>query len=395
MTVLNSWQKLDRVLSGKPFGDGSSGNATISSDPATRASLTTVASGETAITIGTAILSNGDVFALYQARGTGVGQWEINKVASGGGSTSIVCSKALQYSYSTTGANVAQVIKIPQYDEVTLSNFTVGAWDGEKNGITFIVGKTSIGGTGTLTFAGGNGAASAGGSGQTVAGGTGGGFRGGIGRNASAGDQGEGSAGAGSATNSANGNGGGGGITTPSDGSGGGGGGNGAAGSVSTGSTQVAAGGEAVGSVDLVTMVLGGGGGGAYKQQTNPTASGGSGAAAIVLISKAIDISSMTLINLNGGNGGVPSGGATGGGGGSGGACLVVCQTAVLGTNKITASAGTGGNSGQYDGGNGSVGRIAIHHLGTVTGTTTPTFEDVEDTSLVESGGDSNNIMFM
>ena len=75
-----------------------------------------------------------------------------------------------------------------------------------------------------------------------------------------------------------------------------------------------------------------------------------------------------------------------GGGGGAGGSCLIACQVATLGTNVITATAGTGGASGGAggNGGNGSVGRIAIHHSGTVTGTTNPTFTDVSDGSLTE-----------
>jgi hypothetical protein len=239
MAILNSFQKITRVLPGQPFGSGGAGNATLSADPATRATLTTVASGQTAITIGTAILSNGDVFALYQARGTGVGQWEINRVSSGGGTTSITCQKALNYSYASSGASVAQVIKIPMYGIVTLSNFTVGAWDGTKGGITFICGKTSIGGTGTLSFKGGDGANSSSGDNQTVAGGTGGGFRGGLARNdaqdTARSNAAEGTVGAEVAyQTAANGSGGGAGGATAGDQGGGGGGGNRVAGSNGT-----------------------------------------------------------------------------------------------------------------------------------------------------------------
>jgi hypothetical protein len=66
---------------------------------------------------------------------------------------------------------------------------------------------------------------------------------------------------------------------------------------------------------------------------------------------------------------------------------LVVCQTAALGTNALVSTGGAGGTGSGGNGGGGSVGRIAIHHSGAITGTTNPTFTDVEDTTLVESGG--------
>ena len=72
------------------------------------------------------------------------------------------------------------------------------------------------------------------------------------------------------------------------------------------------------------------------------------------------------------------------GGGGAGGSVLVVCATATLNTTKITAAAGSGGVGGEVNGSNGGAGIIAVHHSGTVTGTTSPTFTDTTDTSLVE-----------
>lgn len=59
---------------------------------------------------------------------------------------------------------------------------------------------------------------------------------------------------------------------------------------------------------------------------------------------------------------------------------------AVLGSNLLTATGGAGGTETRA-GGNGSTGRIAVHHYGTVTGTTNPTFTDVTDASLIETGG--------
>ena len=136
MAVLNSWQRIDRVISGKPWGDGSAGNETISADPNKRVSLSTVSSGQTSITVGATSLSNGDIIVLHQTRGTGAGQWEINQVSSGGGTTSITLATATQYSYTTSGASVAQVIKASLNDVVTVNAHTITAWDDSTGGIS-------------------------------------------------------------------------------------------------------------------------------------------------------------------------------------------------------------------------------------------------------------------
>jgi len=372
MAILNSWQKLDRVLPGTPFGNGSAGNVTISSDPNTRATASGSATS-TSLTIGSAILSNGDVFVIHQTQGTGVTQWEINRASSGGGTTSITCQTALQYTY---GAG-AQVIKFPLNDAVTLGNFTQTSWDGSTGGVTVVCGKTSIGGSGTVTLSGNNGATSGSGS-SDAAGGIGRGFNGGNGRYGSAASQGVGTGGAGAGSKAANGNGGGGGNSAGGDG-GGGGGNSAAGGNADSANGNGGAGGAAVGAADLTTMSIGGGGGGSRRDGTGAGERGGGGAGGgiIILISKAIDISSAT-ITANGGNAG---GTYWGGGGGAGGSGLIVCKTAVLGTNKITATAGAA----VTHGGNGSVGRIAVHHSGAVTGTTNPTFTDQSDPALIET----------
>jgi hypothetical protein len=380
MAELNVWQRINRVLPGLPFGNGISGNATLSSS-SSRTTLSAVSSGQTAITIGAAILSNGDIFALHQSQGVGAGQWEINKVVSGGGTTSIVCDKPLQYDYVAP----AQVIKIVLYNNVTLNSYSVTPWDGSVGGIDFICGKTSITGTGILDFNGGPGGITGAGNDLTAAGGSGGGYRGGPGRNAveSGGIQGEGSSSYGIGSPSANGEGGGGGAGVPDDGSAGAGGGHGGVGSPN--SSANATPGGIGGTVDLIGMIFGGGGGGGYKIRANPTAGGGSGAGILVLISRNIDISGMTSVTLTGGNGGVV--GETGGGGGAGGSCLAFCISGIFGDGILVAGGGIGGNSGQYDGGNGGVGVIAVHHSGIVTGSTTPAFTDVLDPTIVESVG--------
>src|SRR5258708_2588576 len=169
MSNLNAWQKLDRVIAGRPFGDGAAGNSTISSDPNTRATASG-SSGSSSLTIGSSVLSNGDVFVIHQTQGSGHDQWEINKVLSGGGTTSITCFAPLHYSYGSG----AQVIKFSMNSNVTVNNHTIAGWDGSKGGIEVICGRISVVGSGTIT-------------------GTGTGFRGGSNSGSSAdGQQGEG-----------------------------------------------------------------------------------------------------------------------------------------------------------------------------------------------------------
>ena len=370
MAVLNDWQKITRVISGKPFGDGSGGDATISSDPNTRATITASASGNTA-TLGSAILSNGDVFMAHQTQGSGAGTWEINKVVSGGGTTSVVCMKNFVNTFGTG----AQAIKIPMYSTATISSYIPTPWNGSVGGIDVICGSVAITGSGTITL-------------------TGKGFDGGNGASPDGATayQGESTTGAGGQATTQNGMGGGGSKKMAGDYcSGGGGGGHAAAGTIGVDGTggngaslQGAAGGSG-GSADLVTLVFGGAGGGCAAGSGSGAAGGNSGGI-MILVGKAVTLSDATIniLGAAGATGGASSGGA---GGGAGGAGLIMCQTATLGTNKFVATQGAAGAAGGANhgaGGAGSVGRIAVHHSGTVTGTTTPTFTDVSDPTLKE-----------
>jgi hypothetical protein len=370
MGVLNTYQRLDRVLPGLPFGNGSAGSVTISSDPNTRDTCTGTASSTT-LTTGSATFANGDVLLIHQTKGTGAGQWEINRVASGGGSTSLTLQVALQYSY----VSGAQAIKIPMYSTATISSYTPTAWNGSVGGIDIICGNISITGGGV--------------SASSV------GFRGGSGKVGNGtsdwgGQSGEGTTGGlVNQQSSANGNGAGGGANSGgSNRNGGGGGGCATSGQPGNlngkGSGGPGAGGGSAGSSDLTSIVLGGGGGqqGFYGGWT--PGPGGNGGGILILISKSITISSG--ITSNGGAGGGVNAGS---GGGAGGSILLICRDASVGT-YISATGGAGANPGaDGSGGNGSDGRIAIHHSGTVTGTTNPTFTDISDPTLVERLGGS------
>jgi large repetitive protein len=379
MAVLNDWQKLTRVLPGRPFGDGADGAYSSATIP-TIVYKSCSGSHETNPTTLTASTSSpfevGDVILIHQSRGTGVGQWEINRIASVG-SGEYTLQKPLNYTYTDSGASQAQAIKIPRYTDVTVPSgtWTVTAWNLDVGGILALACNGTFTNSGTITLKGANG--------PTDSRASGGGYRGGTAINTvnTAGKRGEGTSGAGdTAGTTANGSGGGGGAAGNSN-SGGGGGGhsnNGTSGSSG-------AGGSSSGSADLITMTIGGSGGsGGTRTDGSGWVGGGGGNGGGVLVLFAKNVSAGT-INISGGTGGgLNYGGA--GGGGAGGSGLFVCETGTFSTS-ITSTGGTASGSGNSAGGAGSTGRIAIHHSGTITGTTNPTFTDVEDLTLKESGG--------
>ena len=376
MANLADSQKISRVLGSLPFGNGIDGALTISSN--TTQSLTdescSGSSGGTTLTAGGTSLATGDVVLIIQMRGTGVGLWEVNKIASGGGTVNLVTQINLANTYTDSGASQAQVIKIPMYTSVTIDNtftWSAKAWDGNVGGILVYAAKVGTTVTGTI-------------SGDTL------GFDGGDGNIAGeqTGDQGEGSSGVGTNAQAANGSGGGGGTAAPASAkAGGGGGGNGVAGTAggTVGAFPGGAAGGTTGTADLVTFVIGGGGGqGGYFDTGGTAGNSGSG---IMAFSKDLTITGG--ITTDGGAGGTAGSGKGGSGGGSGGSAIFSVATATLGTNLITVAAGAGGTKVGSDeaGGAGGVGRIAVHHSGAITGSSTPAFDNTTDTSLIDGSG--------
>ena len=373
MANLNAWQKITRVLSGKPFGDGADGAYSSATIPTMKYKTCSGTATSTTLTADTdaSPFAVGDILLLHQTRGTGVGQWEINRV-SAVGSDEYTLQEALHYTYTDSGASQAQAVVIPRYTSVTVESgtWTLVDWDGDVKGIlTFAAnGTTTV--TGTIS-------------------GNADGYRGGaIGAADQDGYQGEGGAGVGTQTQAANTGGGGGGDdgAGAKTGAGGGGGGYGATGTngVNGASSTGGTGGTTDGSADLIDFVLGGGGGGGGNDGAYLGGAGGDGGGGIFIFSKDLIVTGgATTTGANGSNASSSGGG---GGGGSGGAILMEVETATLGTNKLTAVAGSGGTSATAGaGGAGAVGRIAVHHSGAVIGTTSPTFTDVEDSSLVEA----------
>jgi hypothetical protein len=372
MAVLNSWQRIDRVLIGKPFGDGADGDATISSDPNVRATFTGTATQSTG-TAGSTAFSNGDLVIIHQSQFTNTGQWEINLITSGGGTTSLTFKKASHYTYGSG----AQIIKIPRYKTLTVNSFTITAWNGSTGGLTYLLAK-KIQGSGTIDLDGGHA--------NNVSRAVRSGYRGGnyiasTAANAQA-WAGEGSQGDSIQQQSTTTPGGGGARrgASSSTSAGGGGGGNGGTGNAGAGeaNTIPGAGGSAVGSADLLSMFFGGGGGGRLINSGGPWGQGASGGGALVFNTE--DSSDWTgNIYARGGNANTD-----GGGGGGGGSVLYILGYGSVGSS-VLATGGTQPPSGSYRGGGGGVGRIAVHHSGTVTGTTNPAFTDIEDSTLKEA----------
>lgn len=123
-----------------------------------------VTTGNSTLTLHTASgLSTGDLLMIYQAKGAtigtandisfgevldynGAGNVEFRGVASVSGNT-VTLSAPLTQSYSTTGKT--QVVRIPQYSELTVSNgasIVARAWNGLTGGIVAV----SVSGTLTL-----------------------------------------------------------------------------------------------------------------------------------------------------------------------------------------------------------------------------------------------------
>lgn len=355
------------------YGNGSDGAGSSGSNVQTTFVATI---GSTSATAGSGTgFANGNLILIHQSRngGTGVGNWELNKISSVGGGTDWTLSYATIYAYDTT----AQVYLMKQYSSYNGTLAVGTAWDGTKGGIAGFFCN------GNATISGG----SSNGTGYVL--GIGGPLGGADGKT------GEGTSGASIVSTSANGNGAGGANNSADGGSGGGGGGHGAtgtAGSAGTGGSTVGAAGGEGGAVALTTMVFGGGGGGggygSYDSQSGQN--GGAGGGLLFVIAKTITISGAITNGGNTATNGDTSGGA--GGGGAGGSVLLKGQTIILGSGLLTASGGAGGaqgGGGHYGGagGAGAVGRIHADYLISITGTTTPTIDSTQDSTLSSGGG--------
>lgn len=347
------------------FGDGSDGDLTISSNT-TEAPIDASCSGtsgSTSLSATNASFSSGQLVLIHQSRGTGVGNWELNKIASYVAGT-ITLAHPLQNTYTDSGDSQAQVRVMRQYNNVTINasqTLTAKAWGGDVGGLLDFFAKGTVTINGSISLSG------KGYVGKTLGGS---GNRHGL--------QGEGTLGAGSTTTGSNGNAGGGGQGGADQASGGH-GGNSSSGSNGTSGSGVSGGtgGAAAGNTELTNAVFGGAGGTGGAKNSGWSASGTGGGFALI-IAKDITISGTIV---SGATAGSCSGtDAAAGGGGAGGSVLIKCQTATLGTNKITALGA--GNTGYKSGGSGSSGRIHLDYKDSYTGTTNPTLSARQDATL-------------
>ena len=358
-------------LLGPAFGNSSDGVLTVST-PTTDApidSACTGTSGTTSLTATNASFGAGKLIMIHQSRGTGAGQWELNKIASYTAGT-ITTVSPLSYTY----ASGAQVLVVEQHSGITVSStLTAKAWNGTVGGIVALMSSGNMSVTGTITA-------------------TGKGFRGGLGQDGVGQSNvqaysGEGTTGASAQQTTAKGNGGGGSLeVTPGDGryGAGGGGGNGAAGSAGGGGEPpgftVGAAGSTSGAATLATMTFGGGGGGTAvtddQDAVTTQGDGGAGGGIVAIFANTITVTGSVVSN---GNSGVSlimanQGNIASGGSGGGGSVLVKAKTATLGSSLVTASGGTQG-AGTIKGGTGGTGRIRCEAC-SVTGTTNPTLSN-------------------
>lgn len=349
--ALYSYQLLTHVLPGQPYGDGVDGVYSSATIPTMLPDSCSGTSSSTTLTTSAATFANGDILKVWQVRGTGAGQWEIVKVASGGGTSTLTLTKPLNYTYTDSGASQAQAIKIPRYSSVTVSSgtWTVPAWDQNKNGELIFACQTTLTPTGTVSatakgFRGGDGGkrdvgnAASGESYDTdkVSGGTS------IGNYAAA------HAGAGGS----------GGEYKLGSGHGGGGAHASAGGGSRPGSTY--------GTSDLSSIFLGSGGGGGYEDGSGATGgAGASGGGSITIYARTI--TSPTSIVANGDNGQDVS--SYDGGSGAGGSILICSFAPNIGTDKLSVVGGSTGS-----GGAGGKGRIAIYYATSLSGSVSSTY---------------------
>ncbi|NOX61185.1 MAG: hypothetical protein GXP42_04460 [Chloroflexi bacterium] len=355
------------------FGDGQDGDITIDTDltfnyPQVALSSTANA-GETIVSFdGPYTFAPNEEILIIQMQGVGVGQYEFGRIESQVGS-SIYLQAPLKHSYTQEGLSRAQIVRVPNFRNVTVSSsgrWRAPIWDGSKggiiafksNGTTVVNGSISVDHSGYIY-----------GNGGTYPGGCCG----------QQGYQGGNQNGTQYQSNSANGNGGGGGHGDIGGGApefpgGGGGGGNGSPGF--PGGDGIGKGGAEVGNPDLsVAFLGGGGGGGGGGDDTGETGGrGGRGGGIIFIFAGSLDASHGSISAK--GESGVSSGygdDKPGGGGGAGGSILIIGGSLNVG-GAVDASGGTGGSAkqGKGVGGNGGVGRIRIEYCDTLSGSTNP-----------------------
>jgi hypothetical protein len=305
--------------------------------------------------------SVGDIVMFHQSqRTTNAGRSEFDQITAINTPNSWTLARPLTYSYDNTNGR-AQVIKVPQYHNVTVQAggaLTAPAWDGSTGGILVFraTGITDIQSGGSVSIDAK-------------------GYRGGAWGDTNTvyhtGQPGESFNGLGASCNVRfctsnqpnNGGGGGGGKIAIEDGSGGGGGYATAGGKGPDGGLTVGIGGEVYGDATLSMLLFGSGGGGTFwNYGAASAADGGNGGGAILIYARTLIVNGE--IHSNGADG-TRGGMGEGSGGGSGGSIKLITNDAQISTHLIIAKGGAGGPSSYHAvGGAGGAGRIRVETCG-------------------------------
>ncbi len=373
---LNCYIAEQGAIASNLFGTGNDGDITINTTTTfnvPRSALVSTASvGQTTVNlVSSSGLSAGDEVVIIQIQGTGTGNYELGRILSVAGST-LTLEAALQHTYTQGGSSKAQLVRVPNYDNVTVTGsgrWEAPAWNGSTGGIiTFRAsGEVTIDGTVIASQKG---------------------FRGGSGGTDDSNTQGEGYPGTGSHTSNANGNGGGGGHAAP-----GGGGGYGTAGAASVGTGGSAQGGNTAGDAELTQLFFGGGGGGGGSNGCGGTG-GGYGGGIILMYAKALTVNSR--LDSRGGQGGDACERA--GGGGAGGAIKLIVKDATIGTsNHVFASGERGGfgSPSQNNGGQGGNGRVRIEYCTSLSGVSVPAASTQQIDCYIAQQGETGTASFL
>lgn len=374
----------DTLLWEEKFGDGTDGTYTVGSNITDSPTKTTCSGtlASTTLNVGSSTgFAVGDIVIIHQSRDGSAtpGDWQLNKINNISGTT-----WTMKYALVKTFDTTAQVQKGLEYAAATISSgftLTSSAWDGSTGGIIFFLcnGTTTIDGTIDLIGKGYRGGAVSAGAGQQ-------------------GFQGETTTGTGSRTTSAKSpTGGGGGPAQSIDngGNGGSGGSHATAGTAGTGSNAATG---TSGNAGLTVMTFGGAGGSAGSRDTalyNAGNAGREGGGIAIIITKDLVVTGS--LTAKGESESALSGAEYPGGAGAGGSILLKAQTATLGTNLVLATGGTGGSrtAGGGTSGNGGDGRIHLDYLTSYTGTTSPTLDARQDSSLTTASTGGGSFIYM
>ncbi len=372
-------QQVDVVLIANrlpPFGNGSDGDLIVSTGETVQINTTKIsvsASGTSATPNSSTGFAVGDAVLFHQTQGTAnAGCWEMNTIAAINSTTSWELTYPLGCAYDNTNGR-AQVVKVPQYQNVTIHNggtLSMPDWDGNTGGILSFYASGTVSISGHIDADGNSGGS---GTNDRNYGATGGGFRGGNnstdGSAAEWGESYDGTYGYAQEGSAANYSGGGGASGGNKCGGGGGNGSAGISGWPNDGSGGYGLSGGTSGTPDLSRMVFGGGGGGG-KGNNNKAGGGGSGGGIVFLSVNKLNTTNGTITAQGGGGGGqviIPTE-PTAGGAGAGGSIFIRAEEATLGTEHILA---TGGGVNGATEGRGGTGRIRIEY-GVLSGSTNP-----------------------